>query len=186
LSIAAAATRRIETMPDAPKQVLQPVTPEVIAEVCALVATADQAALATLEPESGWPLASRAGLALLDDGTPLIIASALTPHFSALVADPRCSLLVGEAGKGEPLARPRVTLVCRAQMLDPASAEASAARACYVARHPKAAVYVDLPDFRFFRLSIQRARFNGGFGRAYEIEGALLAAGPVWSGQGQV
>ncbi|HVW92217.1 MAG TPA: pyridoxamine 5'-phosphate oxidase family protein [Devosia sp.] len=159
-------------MNEKPKSVLQPVTPEVVAEARAIIAGADHAALAVLEPGTGHPLVSRVGLATLADGSPLIIVSGLTAHAKALAADPRCSLLVGEAGKGEPLAHPRISLICRAEALPALQREE--ARARYLARHPKAAVYVDLPDFRFLRLAVERASFNGGFGRAYEMSGAEL------------
>ena len=156
------------------KSVLRELTSEAVAEAKALVREADHAALATLEPGTGWPLASRVGLATLTDGTPLIIVSSLAAHSAALDADPRCSLLFGTAGKGDPLAHPRITLVCRATVIERASTEAAEARSRYLAVNPKAAIYVDLPDFRFFRLSIERASFNGGFGRAYAIEGHQL------------
>ncbi len=156
------------------KSVLRDTTPEVIAEAWAIIAGATHAALATLEPGSGDPIASRVGLATLDDGTPLMIASALTAHSKALRADPRCSLLVGEPGKGDPLAHPRITLKCRAQILEPASAAVLEARARYLAHNPKAGLYIDLPDFRFFRLDMVSASFNGGFGRAFVIDGAAL------------
>jgi putative heme iron utilization protein len=152
--------------------VLRELTPEAIAEAKALIREADHAALAVLEPETGQPLVSRVGLATLADGAPLIVVSHLAQHSAALDADPRCSLLVGNVGKGDPLAHPRITLICRAALLPPE--ERAGAREGYLAVHPRAAVYVDLPDFRFFRLEIERASFNGGFGRAYAIEGGAL------------
>lgn len=158
--------------------VLGTLTPEVIAEARAVIDGADHAALATLEPLSGDPLATRVGLASFADGTPLIIASALTPHSAALRGDPRCSLLLGVVGKGDPLAQPRMTLTCRAEMIEPATALAVEARARYLEKHPRAAIYVDLPDFRFFRLSVLKARFNAGFGRAYEIDARMLLNAP--------
>jgi putative heme iron utilization protein len=152
--------------------VLREVTPEAIAEVRAIIRDADHAALAVIEPGTGHPLASRVGFATLADGTPLIVISRLAAHTTALDADARCSLLVGTFGKGDPLAGARVTLVCRARVvLQEAVAEA---RTRYLASHPRAAIYVDLPDFRFFRLEILRASFNGGFGRAYTMDGAAL------------
>ena len=45
---------------------LQPVTIEAIDEVRALLAEADSGALATLEPKTGQPMVSRAGLATLN------------------------------------------------------------------------------------------------------------------------
>jgi putative heme iron utilization protein len=154
--------------------VLRELTPEVLSEARALVRGAQSAALAVLEPETGHPLVSRVGLATLADGTPLIILSRLAAHSSALDADKRCSLLIGEPGKGEPLAHARIMLVCRARPIPPGGQEAEEARERYLAVHPRAAIYVDLPDFRFFALDVERARFNAGFGRAYAIAGEQL------------
>jgi putative heme iron utilization protein len=39
----------------------------------------------------------------------------------------------------------------------------------FLARHPKSQLYIDFPDFRFFRLVPERASLNGGFGRAYHL-----------------
>jgi len=156
------------------KSVLRELTPEAIAEAKALIREADHAAVAVLEPGTGWPLVSRVGLATLPDGAPLILISGLAAHSAALDVDPRCSLLIGTVGKGDPLAHPRITLICRAAVIEAGGAEAAEARSRYLAMHPKAAIYVDLPDFRFFRLTIERASFNGGFGRAYAIEGRQL------------
>ena len=160
-------------MPNDTRKVLQALTPEAIAEAKAILRGADHAALAVLEPGTGWPLASRVGLASLGDGTPIIVVSRLAAHSGALDADPRCSLLVGAVGKGDPLAHPRLALTCRAAVIAPGSSAAEA-RERYLAVHPKAAIYVDLPDFRFFRLDIERASFNGGFGRAYAMAGTDL------------
>jgi hypothetical protein len=156
------------------KAVLRETTPEAIAEAKTLLREADHGALATLEPQTGQPLASRVGLATLPDGTPVIPVSALAAHSAALAADSRCSLLVGKAGRGDPLAQPRLTLVCRAVAIEAGSPEAGGARAAYLRLHPKAAIYLDLPDFWFFRLAIERASFNAGFGRAYEMDGEAL------------
>jgi putative heme iron utilization protein len=155
-------------------QLLQPNTPEAIAGAKAMIRTATHGALACLEPGTGHPLASRVGVASFADGTPLIVISALAAHSAALRADPRCSLLIGDAGKGDPLASARISPVCRAEMLERGSAMAVEARERYLAVHPKAGVYVDLPDFRFFRLEVERASLNGGFGRAFGFRGDEL------------
>ena len=108
----------------------------------------------------------------------MIIASALTPHSAALRADPRCSLLIGSVGKGDPLAHPRITLQCRAALIEVDGSIGADARARYLEKHPRAEIYVNLPDFRFFRLAVLKARFNAGFGRAYEIEAQMLVRAP--------
>jgi putative heme iron utilization protein len=155
-------------------QLLQPTTPEAIADAKAMIRTATHAALAAVEAGTGHPLASRVGVACLADGTPVIVISALAAHRAALRADPRCSLLIGEVGKGDPLASARISLVCRAEMIEPGSAMAAEARERYLSVHPKAGIYVDLPDFRFFRLVVERANLNGGFGRAFGFSGEEL------------
>jgi len=158
-----------------PPEKFQPVTDEIRAAVRKLVAAADHAALATLEPGTGDPQCTRVGLATLADGTPLILVSGLAAHTPALAADPRCSLLIGEPGKGDPLAHPRLTLFCRAEVL--AGAALEPARTRYLASHSKAGLYVDLPDFRFIALRVLRGSYNGGFGRA-----SLLAAEDIIGG----
>ncbi len=158
---------------DNPKEVLQPVDDAVRAEVRRIIAEARHAALATLQPGSGHPLVSRVGLATLEDGAPLIFVSALAAHTGALLADARCSLLVGMPGKGDPLAHPRVSILCKAAIMENGP-DMAVARARYLAAHPKAKLYIDLPDFRFFKLMPLEANFNGGFGRASRLTSADL------------
>lgn len=145
-------------------------TPEVRRQVKGLVRAARFAALATLDPETGAPVASRVALATASDGAALVLVSTLTPHTGAMLADPRVSLLVGEPGKGDPLAHPRVTLECHARRLDRDSEEGRHAARRYLNRNPKARLYADFGDFSYFRLEPQSASLNGGFGKAYRLE----------------
>jgi putative heme iron utilization protein len=142
-----------------------------------LLRTARYGALAVLEPGTGAPLASRVAVATDLDGTPLILVSALSEHTAAILADPRCSLLVGEPGKGDPLAHPRISLRCLARRLDPGAADHARAARRYLNRHPKAKLYAGFADFAFFRLAVERASLNGGFGKAYQLTRADLIAG---------
>jgi len=119
--------------------------------------------------EDGVPLCSRVGVATDADGTPVILVSMLAGHTRALVRDPRCSLLVGEPGKGDPLAHPRISVACRARRLDNGSEEWARVRRRYLLRNPKAKLYVDLGDFMLFRLEPTGASLNGGFGKAYVL-----------------
>jgi putative heme iron utilization protein len=151
------------------KRVLNQLTDEARAAARALVAASRHGALATLEPGTGDPLVTRVGLVASGNGTPLILTSALAAHTPALLADPRCALLVGEAGKGDPLAHPRLMLKCRAEALPRDSRAHAEARRIYLGAHPKARLYVDLPDFRFFALEMKSGRFNAGFGKAYAL-----------------
>jgi hypothetical protein len=145
-------------------------TPEALAEARALLAKATHGALATLDPGDGHPMASRVAFAPLSDGTPFVLISDLSAHSAALKADPRCSLLVGEVGRGDPLAYARLTLKCRAEPL-PRSPDL---RARFLATHPKAELYIDLGDFSFLRLLPEAVSYVAGFGRAYRFSGAEM------------
>lgn len=129
------------------------------------------AALATLDPMSGFPLATLTNIATDVDGSPLFLASKLSLHTRNIEADPRVSVLVSSLGKGDPLANSaRLSVVGRAERCTDENA-----RRRFLARHPKAKLYADFPDFSLFRLSVQGFHPNGGFARAGEIAvGAVL------------
>jgi putative heme iron utilization protein len=125
-------------------------------------------AFGVLDPAEGAPQVSRVAVATDSDGAPLILVSGLSAHTQALQADPRCSLLVGEPGKGDALAYPRLSLFCSAQLVtDPDDRQRVTGR--FLRHLPKAALYADLPDFRYYRLEPHGASLNGGFGKAYRL-----------------
>lgn len=163
---------------DKPKSVIRETDADAIQLAKSLVREARFGALAALDAADGWPLASRVGVATTADGAPLILISLLSAHTQALLKDARCSLLLGEPSKGDPLAYPRITLVCRAERLERGGSSDEEARQRYLKRHPKAKLYAGLGDFSFFRLQSVRANLNGGFGKAYHLTpGDLLEAG---------
>lgn len=118
--------------------------------------------------EGGLPFASLVSVATDIDGAPLILVSGLSHHTRHLLADPRCSVLLAETGKGDPLAHPRLTVVCTARQLDRDMAEGRRARRRFLARHPKAELYADFGDFSFWRLEPSHLYLNGGFARAWD------------------
>lgn len=147
--------------------VIRPTDAEAIRLAQTLVRTARYGALAALDPETGGPLASRVGVATDTDGTPIILVSLLAAHTRAILADPRCSLLLGEPGKGDALAYPRITLFNRASLIETGTPDHARAQRRFLNRNPKAKLYAGLGDFRMFRLEIERASLNGGFGKAF-------------------
>ncbi|MGE0500210.1 MAG: HugZ family protein [Rhizobiaceae bacterium] len=157
-------------MAEAKKDVLRETDAEAILLAKTLIRSARYGAIAVLEPGAGAPLASRVAVATDVDGAPLILVSSLSAHTAAMVGDPRCSLLLGEPGKGDPLAHPRISIACDARRLEPGGPDHARARRRYLNRQPKAKLYVDFPDFTFFRLEPSRASLNGGFGKAYALE----------------
>lgn len=121
-------------------------------------------ALATTDREGGGPVATLVTVATDLDGSPLILTSRLSLHTANLDADPRASILLAAHGKGDPLAHPRLTVTGRMEPVDD-----PAVRRRFLARHPKAALYVDFPDFGFRRLRIASGHLNGGFARAARL-----------------
>ena len=132
-------------------------------------------ALAVLEPDTGAPFASRVLVGIDTDGAPVTLVSTLSTHTRGLDGDGRASLLVGEPGKGDPLAHPRLTVQCSAERIGRDSPAHARIRQRFVRRHRKSELYVDFGDFAFFRLAPAGASLNGGFGKAYRLSAGDLA-----------
>ncbi|MCC2098305.1 MAG: HugZ family protein [Hyphomicrobiales bacterium] len=124
--------------------------------------------LATLG-QDGFPFASLVNVATEMSGKPLLLLSGLSAHTQNLLAQPRASILLAETGKGDPLAHPRLTVTGTARRIDDGAAREQA-KARFLARHPKSALYADFGDFDFWRLDLDRANLNGGFARAAEFD----------------
>ncbi|MFT4001735.1 MAG: pyridoxamine 5'-phosphate oxidase family protein [Rhizobium sp.] len=139
-----------------------------------LMHDAAHAALAVIDPETGFPSVSRVLIAIDADGAPVILVSGLSSHTKSLIKDPRASALFGEPGKGDPLAHPRLTVRCSAERIDRQGEAHERIRGLFLDRHPKSKLYIDFPDFCFFRLVPLDASLNGGFGRAYILSAADL------------
>lgn len=121
------------------------------------------ATLATLTG-SGAPFATLTAIATDHDGSPILLLSKLAHHTGNLERDGRCSLLLAQGGRGDPMAHPRLTLVATA-----ARTQSQEARSRFLRRNPKAQLYADFPDFSFWRAEIQAVHLNGGFARAADF-----------------
>jgi putative heme iron utilization protein len=142
--------------------------PALGAEARRLVRSRDRAVLGT--SLDGHPYVSLVVTACEHDGTPLLMLSNLAQHTTNLRADPRVSLLFEDTGGyPDPLAGPRLSLLGHAEPCDDATA-----RARFVARQPSSAVYAGFPDFRLFRVAIERGHLVAGFGRISWIDAAAL------------
>src|ERR1700692_984773 len=67
--------------------------------------------LATIDRNTGHPFGSLVNVATDIDGSPLILISRLSTHTANLEKDRRASLLLPSAGRGDPLAYPRLTVL---------------------------------------------------------------------------
>lgn len=149
---------------------LQPADDDARAQSRALIDRATFAALGVIDPLTGGPHVTRIGVGVAPDGTPIALISDLAGHTGMLRSNPNCSLLVGEPGdKGNPLTYPRLTLTCVARFVARDSTDFTDLRAAYLARQPKAKLYVDFPDFHFVRFEVNEGFLNGGFGKAFRL-----------------
>lgn len=141
--------------------------PALAREARDLIEAASRGVLSTLDPEGGFPHASIIDVAAVEGGDVVTLLSRLAVHRKYAEADDRASILIApHFGDDDAMQRPRVTLVGRLVQED----DRSAYRDRYLAAHPEAEMYLALPDFDFFRLHTERARYIAGFGRMGWLE----------------
>ena len=171
-------------MTEVPDKKIDPIrttTPEAIRLAKTLIRHARFGALAFKDPASGNPGISRVAVAADFTGAPVILVSRLSAHTKALLENATCSILLGEPGKGDPLAHPRISVSATAEFLarDNRATERTSAR--FLHRNPKAKLYAGFADFSFVRLAPLSASLNGGFGQAYKLkQSELLSADIEW------
>jgi hypothetical protein len=143
-----------------------PAKTEIASAARALMRRALKGSLASLDAGSHYPYASLITLATDASGAPTFLISKLARHTANLAKDARASIMIDETGAlADPLQGARVTLW---GLAEPATEEGVRQR--FLARHPEAAVYVDFPDFGFWRLNVEGAHYIGGFGRIFDLE----------------
>lgn len=138
-----------------------------------LLRRARSASLATaLGGRDGWPYVSLVTVACDHDASPVLLLSDLADHTRNLAADARGSLLFEAAsGRANPQTGPRVSVLGRIEKSD-----VPRHRRRFLARHPAAKLYADFADFSVYRMTVERAHFVAGFGRAHWMEADTLLA----------
>jgi heme iron utilization protein len=142
----------------------------------ALLRTTRAGALATIDRNTGHPFASLVNVATDVDGSPLIFVSRLSTHTANLEKDGRASLLLSSAGRGDPLAHPRLTVLGTFAVIARDHHEEPRVRRRFLARHPKSELYAGFADFAFWRLKVVAAHLNAGFARAADLQAADVIA----------
>ncbi len=138
-----------------------------------IVRGAIKATLATIgnpdeKPVAGWPAASMVTVATAMDGSPILMLSTLSHHTQNLLADSRATLFYdATAGYKNPQQGPRVGVMGR---IKPTKAKDLQRR--FLAKHPRAALYAGFGDFRFYKMTVEKYHFVGGFARALWINKA--------------
>jgi len=102
--------------------------------------------------------------------------SRLAVHTKDILADPRISLMIAEADRGEsdPQTLGRLTLLGEAREIDKSTTEYSNARALYLQRFPDSAMTFGLGDFALFAVRPRSGRLVAGFARTFNITGEDL------------
>lgn len=117
----------------------------------------------------GWPFASVVPYAIDDAGRPVILIATIAEHTRNIDADPRVSLLVqSDPPDGDVQADARLCVMGRATVIP--DDELDAARARYLERLPEAEGYFATHDFSFRRISVERLRYIGGFGKIFWLD----------------
>ncbi len=152
------------------KSPIRPTDDEACALARELIATARFAALAYTDMTDGAPMVSRVALVEGPDGAPTSLMSDLSHHSAALQRSPVCSLLIGEPkDKGDPLTHPRLSLRATARVVRHGEPEHGALAEAFLAKQPKAKLYIGFADFALVRFTPLGAHLNGGFGKAYVL-----------------
>lgn len=144
--------------------------------LAALIRDRRWAALATLGsngPEVSWV----AYAPETNFGGFLLHLSTLAAHTRNLLADPRAGLAISAPERDDdPQTLARVTLQGDVMIIPQNSEDYRNAARRYQERLPASVPRFDFGDFLLLRLTPIRARFVGGFARAYTLDGAGLRA----------
>ena len=153
------------------KTPIRPVDDDARALVRDLMTAARFASLAYLDEDTGAPMVSRIALVAGPDHLPLSLMSDLSHHSAALQEQPVCSVLIGEPGdKGDPLTHPRLSLQAEASFIRHGEVEHAQLAQAFLAKQPKAKLYIGFADFALVRFTPLGAHLNGGFGKAYVLD----------------
>ncbi len=121
----------------------------------------------------GFPFGSSVPYCLDAQGQPLILISRIAQHTHNLLADPKCSLLVGERDAADVQAVGRLTVLAQARKLEEAEALDLAAQR-YYRYFPESAGYHQAHAFDFWVLEPVRHRYIGGFGAIHWLDQVTL------------
>lgn len=142
----------------------------------ALLRTRPHGVLCTLSKRAdGAPFGSVAPYAVDRQGRPILLIATIAEHTRNVKADPRVSLLIHGREDGNDIqTKARLNVMGRAERVP--EADVADSRARYLARLPEAVDYFRTHDFVFYRVSVGRLRYIGGFGRIFWLKPARYQA----------
>lgn len=102
-----------------------------------------------------------------ETGEPMFLFSGMSSHTQDILENPKCSLTVA-AKEFKGAADGRVNLMGTCALIK-SDEDKAKARELYLAKHPNSAVWIDFGDFHWYKLSVEKIRFVGGFARAGSV-----------------
>jgi len=124
----------------------------------------------------GFPYPTALPFAPTARHVPMLLISHLAEHTRNLHADARAGFLVAHAAEGGVLDGQRLTMLGSFAPARPEETGELAQR--YLRYHPDAARYLELGDFSFWVMSVERMRYIGGFGAMGWLAGEELDSLP--------
>lgn len=140
-----------------------------------LIRSTRVAALGTLH--DGEPNLAMVAYSFAEDFSAFYIhVSKLGKHTGDMEADPHVSLLIAETDDRRPDPQTLVRLAIRgiAERLPRTAPGYAQVKKVYLARFPEAEQLFSLGDFNIWKITPKSGRFVAGFGRAFNLEPAIL------------
>lgn len=116
----------------------------------------------------GYPFGSIVPFVITHSGDVIIYISDIALHTRNIKADSKVSLTVFDPSENDSQANGRVTIMGDASRLTDAKDIVSQGEQ-YFQLFPQARAYENMHDFHFYKISVARVRFIGGFGKIHWI-----------------
>ena len=144
-------------------------------EIRNLMRGSRSAALSTgLAQADGWPYGSMVTVAIDQDASILLLMSELSDHTRNIAADNRACLLFSQPTRHRnPQRGARVSIMGKVRRT---RKHEHAAR--FLTMHPEAELYAGFGDFSFYRMTVERAHWVGGFAKAQWLTGKHVTPDP--------
>ena len=157
-------------------------------EILALLHSQQQALLSTYAPKdgddkaAGYPFGSMVRFILCEsakhEGSPLLMLSRIAEHSKHIAQQSNVSLLISASDSvrdDEDIQQvARLTLLGEMTRLHEDEAELQTDAEVYFQQFPESREYFKLLDFDFYRLTVVKGRYIGGFARAHWLSGELF------------
>lgn len=120
------------------------------------------------ELHEGWPYSSLVQVAS-ENGELFLLVSELSDHTKNIQKDQNISLLFDGTSEHNRMNSERITIVGFVTKVDK-----EPQHDLFTTSHPKSKLFYDFEDFSVYKVTIQRGRYVGGFGKAFWLHGENL------------